>query len=477
MIPHLVETERLDDEAVARWAEQEFGAAELGDARRTARLVALATVLARKPNASFPAAFDDGAQLKGTYRFFANPAIEPEAILAPHLQATYTRLQALPRVLAVQDTTYLDWTDHAATTGLGPLVSACRQGLVVHSTLAFSLERVPLGVLAQDVWARDRATYAAQPDHKTRPIEEKESAKWLTSLAALRPARAACPTTHLISVGDREADVYDLFIQPRPEGVDLLVRATQDRAVAEPQRRLWAAVSAQPVSAELTVTVPRQADRPARQARLSLRWRAVQLKPPRHRAQEHLPTVRVWAVWAVELAPPSGVPPLDWFLLTTVPIASAADASQRLEWYSVRWGIEVWHKVLKSGCRLEQRQLETAERLRRSLSVFSVIAWRILYAVWLSRTVPTHSCTLLLEADEWQALYCFIHQVAVAPTEPPNLRQAVRWIAQLGGFPNRKSDGEPGATVLWRGFQRLADITQMFHVMRPLPRHKNVGKD
>lgn len=467
----------LDDEAVENWAEQEFGAAELGDARRTARLVELATVLARRPSASLPAATENAAQLKAAYRLLANPAVKPEAMLAGHHLATYQRLGSIPRVLAVQDTTYLDWTDHPHTRGLGPLGSATHQGLVVHSTLAFSPERVPLGVLAQQVWARDPATYAALPDHKTRPLADKESHKWLTSLAAVVTARAACPHTHFISVGDREADLYDLFIAPRPAGVDLLVRATQDRCVAECEHRLWAAVASQPVSAELSVPVPRHANQAARQARLSLRWRSVRLKPPQRRRDEHLPSVPLWVVWAVEQAPPTGVPALEWLLLTSVPIQTAADAVERLEWYGVRWGIEVWHRVLKSGCRLEQRQLETAERLRRCLSLFSVIAWRILYAVWLSRTLPQAECTALLEPDEWQALYCAIHQVPLAPATPPNLQQAVRWIAQLGGFLGRKHDGQPGATVLWKGFQRLADLTFMYRVMRPLPVAKNVGKD
>jgi hypothetical protein len=470
-------SERLDDQAVENWAGQEFGAAELGDARRTARLVELATMLGRKPSASFPAAADDPAQLKATYRFFDNPAILPEAILASHIQATYERLQALPRVLAIQDTTLLDWTDHPKTQGLGPLASASHQGLFVHSTLAFSPERVPLGLVAQEVWARDPDEFAALPDHKTRAITDKESHKWLTSLAALAPARSACPETQLISVGDREADIYDLFIAPRPTGVELLVRATQDRCVAESEHRLHAAVASQPVSAELTVQVPRRPHQPARQAQLSVRWRRVNLQPPKHRSAEHLASVPLWVVWAVELAPPSGVPALDWLLLTTVPIQTASQAVERLGWYSVRWGIEVWHKVLKSGCRLEQRQLETAERLQRSLSLFSVIAWRILYAVMLSRSLPELACSALLEPDEWQALYCAIHKVALAPATPPNLHQAVRWIATLGGFQGRTQDGEPGATVLWKGFQRLADLTYMYQVMRPPSRPRNVGKD
>jgi hypothetical protein len=468
--------ESLDDQAIENWATQEFGLVDLGDSRRTDRLVELASVLAAKPSASFPAALDT-AQLKAAYRFFNTEAVKPEAILAGHIQATYGRLQSVGRVLAVQDTTFLDWTAHPQTKGLGPLGSAKQQGLVVHSTLAFSQERVPLGLLAQQVWARDAAEYAALPDRRTRAINDKESHKWLTSLEAVVAAHAACPQTHLISVGDREADVYDLFIAPRPAGVDLLVRATQDRCVAEREHRLWAAVAAEPISAELTVHVPRHAGQPARVARLSLRWRQVRLKPPKHRKEEGLPAVTVWVVWAVELAPPEGVTKLEWLLLTTVPVRTTAEAIERLEWYSVRWGIEVWHRVLKSGCRIEQRQLETAERLRRSLSLFSVIAWRILYAVWLSRTLPEAACSALLEPDEWQALYCAIHQVALAPTTPPSLHQAVRWIAQLGGFLGRKHDGEPGATVLWKGFQRLADLTLMYRVMSPRSRHKDVGKD
>lgn len=468
---------RLDDAAIENWAAHELGAAELGDARRTARLVELARVLALKPSASLPAATEDYAQLKAAYRFFDNAAVEPAAVLAAHVQATYARLQRVPRVLAVQDTTLLDWTDHPQTRGLGPLASARQQGLIVHSTMAFSPDHVPLGLLAQEVWARDAAEYAALPDHKARAITEKESHKWLTSLAALGPARRACPTTQLISVGDREADVYDLFIAERPPGVDLLVRATQNRGVeAQPERRLWAAVASQPVAADLMVQVPRHAQQPARSAQLSVRWRKVTFKPPKHRASEHLPSVALWVVWAVELAPPSGVPPLDWLLLTSVPVNNGAEAMERLDWYSVRWGIEVWHKVLKSGCRLEQRQLETAERLQRCLVVYSVIAWRILYAVWLSRTLPDIACTALLEPDEWQALYCAIHRVAQPPATPPSLHQAIRWIGQLGGFLARKRDGEPGATVLWKGFQRLADLTFMYHVIRPRSRRQDVGK-
>jgi hypothetical protein len=218
-------------EDVAAWAESEFGAAEVGDARRTARLVQLATVLGDHPSASLPDACADPATLKAAYRFFDNDDVPADAVLASHIQATYARLATAPLVLAVNDTTMLDWTQHPATSGLGPLATAHQQGLLVHSTLTFTPERVPLGLLGQQVWARDPATFGQLPDQHDRPISEKESAKWLHSLAAVNVAAAACPTTHFVHVGDAEADVYDLFVAERAAGVDLLVRAGQDRRV------------------------------------------------------------------------------------------------------------------------------------------------------------------------------------------------------------------------------------------------------
>jgi hypothetical protein len=458
------------------WAVTEFATAELGDDRRTQRLVTVATVLADHPAAGFPEACGSRADLKATYRFFANDAIAPAALLASHVSATYERAVEVPRVLAVQDTTEVDWTGHPATTGLGPLGSPTHQGLLVHTTLAFTPERVPLGLLAQEVWARDPAAVGQRATRKQRPIEEKESCKWLRSLAAVNDARHECPRTHFLSVGDREADVYDLFVAERAEGVDLLIRAAWDRRVAHAEQYLWATVLAQPVGEVFTVDVPRHKEQPARAAVLTLRFGAVELCPPRHRRAEQLPTVTVWAVQVVEEYPPAGVEPLDWLLLTTCPVSSPAEAQDCVEWYACRFGIEVWHKVLKSGCRIEARQLESAARLQRCLTLFSVIAWRILYATLLSRTLPELPCTVLLALEEWQALYCVTHHTATPSPTPPTLQEAVHWIARLGGFLGRPGDGEPGVTVLWRGFQHLADLTTMYTLLRtPSLSAPNVG--
>ena len=450
----------------ADWAMTEFGGAALGDVRRTDRLVRLATVLSSQPQASLPQACDDPAVLKAAYRCFQNEAIAPAAVLDSHVQATLERLATQEVVLAVQDTTQITW---AATE---------QPDLWVHSTLALTPERLPLGLLAQETWTRPPEEAGKRATRRARTVDEKESHKWLTSLQAVSALKDACPQTRVISVGDREGDVYDLFLLERPAGVDVLMRAAQDRRVADAdpaQRKLRAAVAACPVAATVSVSVSRQGERLARTATVAVRFRPVVLRSPKARAQERLPDVRVWAVWVTEETPAHEEEPLDWLLLTTAAVQTAEEAVERMAWYACRWGIEVFHKVLKSGCAIERRQLEDLDHLQRCLTLYSVIAWRLLYATLLARTGPTLPCTVLLEEGEWQALYCQIHQTTALPTQPPTVAQAVRWIAQLGGYLGRKSDGPPGVTVLWRGFQRLGDLTAMYHVFRPPSGLKNVG--
>ena len=465
------------------WAEIEFDAAELGDRRLTRRLQELAGRLAEHPSQSLPEACADAAQVKAAYRFFANEKVKPSAILESHVRQTTARLAGEAVVLAVQDTTSVDYTAHPGTTGLGILNDAKHQGFLVHTTLAITPERVPLGLLAQEVWTRDAASLGKRATRKQRAITEKESQKWLTSLEAVTAVHARCPTTHFVSIGDREADVYDLFLAERPAGVDLLVRAAWDRAVDAPQRHLWAAVAAAPEAGTRTVAVPRTAAQPgtpaqpARTAHLTIRFAPVTLRPPRHRTAEHLPSVPITAVWVVETTPPPDTRPIEWLLLTTCPVRTTEQAFTLVHYYVCRWGIEVWHKVLKSGCQIEARQLETADRLARCLTLYSIIAWRVLYATLLARAAPDLPCTALLDHDEWQALSCIIHRTPTPPATPPTLRQAVRWIAQLGGFLARASDGEPGPITLWRGFQHLADYTAMFRIMHPLTPPRDVGND
>ena len=457
----------MNRDSIESWSDNEFGGVALGDERRKKRLIQLATALGNKPNDSLPQSLGSYAALKAAYRFFENPANEHQEMLKSHVQATYRRMAEIPLVLAVQDTTYLDWSHHPQTTGLGPMAVPYQIGALMHSTLAITPERVVLGILQEQVWARDTETYARAKDHKLRTIEEKESAKWLISLDSVIEAHNRLPDTHFVSVGDREADIYELFVKERPAGVDLLVRATQDRRLVKAEHpTLWKALAARSLAATLELRVPRTKKHPARTAQIEVRWKQVVLRPPNRPAGQKLPEIRLYAVWAVEPNPPEGVEAVEWMLLTTVAVTSTEEALERLEWYACRWGIEVWHKILKSGCKIEARQLDDLEKLKRLLILFSVVAWRILYSAMLARYMPDALCTIFFEPEEWQAAYCILHNTTILPPDVPNLREAVRMVARLGGFLDRKGDCEPGVTVLWKGFQRLSDLTLMYKLLR-----------
>lgn len=478
--------------ATEKWAWEEFGQAQLGDKRRTDRLVEIAHVLAEQPTASIPQASSDLAGLKATYRFFDNDEITAQAILQAHIKATQSRCAQQDLILAVQDTTLLDYTTHPATTGLGPLASVNNQGLLVHTTVAFTRQGLPLGLLDQQVWSRKAATFAALPDHKKRDLDNKESGRWLASLAQLNELKAGCGEAVLVSVGDREADIYDLFMAKRVGGVELLIRAAQDQdrrvkvklkdgeSGAGEMQKLWGRVESQPISGKIGLDLAGRTGQAGRRAEVSLRYCAVELAPPLYRAKEKLKNVTMWAVLGREEAPPEGIAGLEWLLVSTQVVENEEAAEQSLANYARRWGIETWHKVLKSGCRIEARQLESSERLERCLSVYSVIAWRIMYLTMLGRSVGEVSCEAVFEEEEWQALYCYCKQSGKLPSEPPSLNQVIKWVGELGGYLGRKGDGEPGVTVLWRGLARLKDLTSMYQLLRPVQAFKTrkvVGND
>jgi len=229
---------------------------------------------------------------------------------------------------------------------------------------------------------------------------------------------------------------------------------------------VWDTVAAQPVAAQLLLHVPRRGPQPAREATLALRYGPLPLRPPPQRKAEGCPAVVLWAVQVCEVEPPAEAEPLAWLVCTTGAVETVDEAIARVQWYACRWGIEVWHRIVKSGGHLEARQCQKAERLRRALALYSVLAWRIFYATMLARAVPEVPCRVLLEPDAWQALSCAIHRVPTPPAEPPTLGQAVTWIAQLGGFVGRRRSDRPGAEVMWRGFQHLGDLTTMYCIMR-----------
>jgi hypothetical protein len=457
------------------WAQQEVGHAQFGDRRLSKRLVRIVTDLSDHPEASVPQASGDWAATKAVYRFWDHQQVTPEAIRAAHRESTVQRLAGHETVLAIQDTTSLSLGSHRATKGLGPIDSHQTPGLLVHSVLVTTAHGVPLGVLHQQVWARDPAQHGKSKKRHAVPISEKESYRWLQSLQA---TEQAVPTgTHIVTIADREADIYDLFAMPRAASMDLLIRANTDRNVGtDPQvEKLWQRVQRTPVRGQMTVHLEHRAGQRERDVTVSVRWASVTLYPSSHDAiglhpvRQPIPLMAVLVQEEGETSGPEATTqePLCWMLLTTLPVDTFEQAAQCVHWYRLRWVIERYHLVLKSGCRIEELQVETAARLERALATYSIVAWRLLWLIYEARQQPEMSCEVVLQPYEWQALYAQIHQSTTVPLTPPTLREATRWIAQLGGFLARTSDGEPGVQTLWRGWRRLEDVAAMWLLLHP----------
>src|SRR5271157_2829004 len=453
--------------APADWAKQELGGARLGDARLRERLLILARDFYARPQANLPQACQTRARTKAAYYFFEHPDTSMDALLEPHYEATRQRVAAERLVFAVQDTTFLNYSAHPETDDLGPIGSDKKiLGLVLHSTLAFNAAGTPLGFLDVQCWARDPQQFGKRSKRKELPIEEKESMKWLKSFQQVAEVQRRTPCTRLVSVGDREADIYELFQLALAEenAPWLLVRADRDRLREDGQEHLWPWLAQQAVAGIQEVQVPRRGAQAARVARLEVRFAQVTLRPPH--GKEALGELTLGAVLAQEVEAPQGVKePLLWMLLTTCPVESFAGACQKVSWYTLRWGIEVYHRTLKSGCRIEQRQLGKAERIEACLAIDLVVAWRIFHLTKLGREVPDVPCSVYFEEAEWKALVAYTTQNPTPPQQPPSLREAVRMVATLGGFLGRKSDGEPGTQTLWLGLQYLEPLTAMWKLL------------
>lgn len=447
-----------------KWAENEFGNALLGDPRRTDRLIKIASSRAAKPSCSLPQCFDKKAKLKAAYHFYDNPKVSREAILKSHYLATQERLNQENILLAVSDTTEVDYSHHQSKQRLGYLHDLNHQGFLLHSTLVVTNSKVPLGLLDQQIIYRKEEDFGKKHDRKKRPISEKESYKWLKSLDAVAEAQKNHPNV-IVNVADRESDIYDYFVRAQElDNQAVLIRGAWNRCIEDDQNYLWEYIENLDDAGTLSVEIPRKPSQAVRTAELSIRYGHVVLKPPKHRAKEHLPTVDIDVVLAREDNPPSGIEAVEWLLLTTVSVNSFDDAIERIHWYACRPTIETYHKVLKSGCKIETRQIEAAESLERYLAVDSVVAWRVLGLTMQSRETPDMPCDTFLEEPQWQALACYFLKMSIPPAEPPSLRQATLWIAKLGGFIDRKGDGYPGVTVIWRGLQRLNDITEAWYI-------------
>ena len=486
---------------VAEWVKEELETVDLGDKRRDRRLQMVLSELAERPTSSIPAACGGHAEMTAAYRLFENDAVAPEAILKPHAEKTRKRVSAQKVALLVQDTTEGDLTrPEQPVQGAGPLDgSSSRRGFFLHLLAAFTPDGIPLGALWHKTWARDEASLSIPKAEKCKqmrraPIHEKESGRWLDGLREARAVAEQSPDTCCVCVADSEADIYELFAEPRGETnpVHWLVRLCHDRILSpspeadseNTEQGIWEAVGAAPVLFTHKISVrgrktkvtcdkrSRRQPREDREATVEVRSLAVTVRPP-YRRGEKLPATTVNIVQAREINPPAGDVPVEWLLATTLPIITAEQVRTIIQYYCIRWMIEVFFRTLKSGCRVESRRFETLDRELRCVAVYLIVAWRVLYLCRLGRAYPNIDCEAVFEPSEWKAVWIAVKRKPL-PKTPPGLQEMVRLVAQLGGYINRANrKDEPGPQTMWLGLQRMQDLAQAWRLFGPETRQKN----
>lgn len=446
----------------------------LGDERLNKRSKRLIEALAANPEASVNAACDGWSETLAAYRFFDNSSVTPEHILEPHREGTLRRMREHPVVLVVQDTTELDYTKHPPNDARC-LNSENRFGIFNHTHLAVTPDKLCLGVVGMEYFDRAPESLGKTINRRTLPIEEKESFRWLKGYRLACQLAAECPGTRIVSIADREADIYDIYVDAQQQTgprADYIIRAQESRST--PQRNPEAGpaayhkvrdeVSRSGLFTTRTIDLSQTPQRAARQAQLEIRAISVQVKPPHARAS--LPSVTFHVVLVEEVGGPGDGTDVSWLLITTLPIDTTEDVLRIIDYYVARWVVEIYFRTLKTGCRVENIQLETTQRLKNCLAFYAIIAWRVLYLTYMNRTCPTLPCTAVFDDSEWKSVWRVVTKKKL-PKKPPVLAEFIRLLTQLGGYNNRATEAPPGPQPLWTGIRRMVDFAAAWKTFGP----------
>jgi Transposase Tn5 dimerisation domain/Transposase DNA-binding len=468
------------------WILTETAASDIGDARLDQRFRIVLNAMSEAPSFKFPAACNGRAETAAAYRFVDNDKVGQDQVLSPHRTAALERIRAQKVVLIPQDTTELDMTrPHEIMAGAGPLNDESRVGFHDHVLLPMTPEGIPLGVVAADIWARDFDGFDKDADQKraerrAKSIEEKESHRWLDGYREASRVAGEAPETLIVCLSDSEGDIYECLLEGQKKTdapkAEWIIRACQDRglivdkdAAAGCPTRLRAQVASTPILGNLTVDVrerePKSKDdrkrkqaRTARTAELTVQAARVRLRGP-DRPGGKLANIEINCVLVTEPNPPEGAEPVEWLLLTGLPIDTIDQILTIINYYCRRWGIEIYFRILKSGCKVEESQLETAERFLPYLALCMIVAWRVYYVMMLGRECPDLPCDIAFDEDEWKTVYTVVKNQP-PPKKPPSLKTMVGLVGSLGGHLGRKGDGEPGPKALWVGMQRMTDLVR-----------------
>ncbi len=456
------------------WAKVQLSRVDLGDRRRQRRLEALLGQVASQPGCGLPQQCGHGAPLKGAYRLLQSKHVCHQSVIQSAVQATVELLgeQSSSRVvLAVQDTTTLNFTSHHALSGRGPVGRGGdkMQGFYMHSTLLLGERQLVHGLLECEIYARDAAMQQKRkPGERNRqPCQQKESHRWVRSLERSAWLCGQLPAERIVvNVADREADMYELFIRAQElrqihgERLHVLVRAQHDRVLEDQATRMWGYLKGQPAMMCWEVGLPHaRSIHQEQRRRVEALWSEVELSVPAHQSkyQGSQQPLKLTLIAVREPSPPEEETALEWVLLTTWPVGELQDLRRVVDWYARRWQIEVMHRVLKSGCKVEERRVQEAAAMQVMMTLDLLTAVRIMSLLDATRQDSGAPADQWLHADELAVLRARNNQTEQTPV---NMGQAMRWIAQMAGHPTAPSSPPPGAERLWRGLNKLHHLVE-----------------
>lgn len=453
------------------WAEREVDEGAFKDARLGRRCAGLLKQIGDAMGESIPYACQDWANTKAAYRFLSNARVDEADILSGHFAATRARCDAFEGpILLLQDTTEFSY-QRADVKGIGitKSVNSGRDkqgrvrshtvcGMLMHSSLAVTTQGVPLGLSAVKFWTRKKFKGTAALKRKINPtrvpIERKESVRWLDNFR--QSIDLLGRPTRFIHVGDRESDIFELYCMTRDLGSHFLVRACVDRLAGDGGHTIADQMDTTTLKGLHRIEV-RTANGEMTKVALEIRFKRMIVQPPIGK-QKRYPPLDLTVIHATERGAPKGRKPIVWKLITDLPVRGRAEAIEKIDWYAMRWKIETFHKVLKSGCQAEASKLRTAERLANLMAVFCILSWRVLWLTMLARTEPHASPSIAFTENEVALLDLLISDTGNRQAKQGTLSFYLIKLARLGGYLARAGDPPPGTIVIWRGLSRLTDI-------------------
>lgn len=454
------------------WIINEFATLSLKDKRLNERSQKILAQLSRSATDSIPVACNGAAETKAAYRFFDNDRVTPEAIHQAHFDASLMRMAQYPVVLIPQDTTTLSFGAQHERLDVGPITSNSIQGMQIHAAIAVTPDKICLGALSIKQWRREKLEKLTKKEKKEKnyatPIEDKESYRWLENYKKANEYALALPNTTIVSIADREGDIYELYEEANKifsmngsTKAHYLIRAKTDRKVCDDQgkrnnEKIRSTLKNEKPLGQIIINVSETKKRKAREAHMTVYSKEIYIMPPeKYKKDENYKPVHITAVLCTENHPPAGAEKIEWLLITDLKTESFEQACEKIRWYVCRWQIEIFFKVLKSGCNIEKLQL-TDKNFSACLMVYIIIAWRILYVVIMGRHCPEISCECVFSKEEWQTTYVVVYRKK-PPEIPPTLNEMTRMVASLGGYLNRKSDPAPGVKTMWVGLRNMQE--------------------